>query len=60
MKRTTLNKVKMTYTIDAIFGSDFQLETAMETLNQMIQGWTLFYSTKHTKNKIKIETTQYV
>lgn len=39
--------------IQAQFGSDFQTEAALTTLETMIQGWAIHYRLSHKKNKIE-------
>lgn len=41
--------------IDAKFGSDFQEETARDSLKVMIKGWSAFYELNHSKNLISYQ-----
>jgi len=43
--------------VEAEFGSDFQEQSGLGAVMAMLEGWKMFYSDKHKKNKLnyKIE-----
>jgi hypothetical protein len=42
--------------IDAAFGSPFQEESALRTLDKMMAEWIDFYGSKHSKNCFAVQT----
>lgn len=50
--------MKIKYIIDADFGSDFQKDSAIQSLESMLRAWNEFYESTHKKTKIVITATK--
>lgn len=50
--------MKITYVVEAKFGSEFQKKSAIGAMEAIWKGWLEFYNYSHKKNKIKVTATK--